>query len=318
MTTMSCLAPGCQDALEHKLKNIPALKMASEELKFEPENLDAFYTNKAKLELRETPEVVEEGLRVLRELLKGEPDLIVPLEADEYLYRFLRPCKWYPESAFGLIKRFHNYRRTHPHLCKGLCPSAEKGVLKSGIITPLPRRCADGARILLIQGGKTWKPREVSLEEILKGAMLALEAAMAEPKTQVCGVRVILDMAGLSLSHVTYFTPSFARAVLEWVQRCLPCRLKGVHVVNQPYIFNMVFAIFKPFMQEKLRKRIHFHGTDKVSLLEHIDSKALPDRYGGNLEFPTEPLGMKLYEYFCNFEEDFLVSNKYGYVKNKD
>lgn len=83
------------------------------------------------------------------------------------------------------MKRFYNFRREHPNICRELVPSKERAVFKSGVITPLPRRCADGARILLIEGGKRWKPRELSLEEILKGAMLALEAAMSEPKTQV-------------------------------------------------------------------------------------------------------------------------------------
>lgn len=27
----------------------------------------------------------------------------MPIEADDYLCRFLRPCKWYPQSAFELV-----------------------------------------------------------------------------------------------------------------------------------------------------------------------------------------------------------------------
>ncbi|XP_015592326.1 alpha-tocopherol transfer protein-like [Cephus cinctus] len=306
---------GRQASLIERSKVTPKIKVGKHELTFQPDELDEFYKNKARTELREIPEVVDTSLRELREYIRGEPGLVVP-EEEEYLIKFLRPCKWYAKSAFELMKRFYKYRLSHPRICEGLVPSKEKAIFISGILTPLPLRCNSGERILLLESGRKWKPKEISLEQIFKGVMLALEAAMAEPTTQVAGVRVILDMDGLSLSQVTYFTPSFASAVLEWVQKCLPCRLKGVHIVNQPYIFNMVFAIFKPFFQEKLRKRLHFHGSDRASLLSFIDAKALPTQYGGQLELPSEPLGERLWEYFCTYEEDFQASQKYGYVSS--
>ncbi|KAH0554347.1 hypothetical protein KQX54_009822 [Cotesia glomerata] len=215
------------------------------------------------------------------------------------------------------MKRFYRYRATHPRYCDNLTPIVDRQIFISGVITPLPSRTNDGCRLVLIEGGSKWKPKEVSLDQIFRGVMLLLDAAIVEPATQVNGVHVILDMAGLSLTHVTYFTPSFASAVLEWVQKCLPVRLKGVHIVNQPFIFNMVFAVFKPFLMEKLRKRIHFHGTDKASLTKIIDRKALPTRYGGDLELPTESIGHAFWEYFCNFREEFEEAAKLGYRKKK-
>lgn len=56
-------------------------------------------------------------------------------------------------------------------------------------------------------------------------------------------------MDGFSLSQVTYFTPSYAAAVVDYTQNCLPIRcLKGIHIIRQPFIFNMVFALFRPFI----------------------------------------------------------------------
>ncbi|CAF4785777.1 unnamed protein product [Pieris macdunnoughi] len=55
----------------------------------------------AEEELRETPERVKEALERLRELLKENKDLYFG-DDDEILTIFLRPCKWYPESAIAL------------------------------------------------------------------------------------------------------------------------------------------------------------------------------------------------------------------------
>lgn len=53
-------------------------------------------------ELRETPEVVQQALKELRELLKND-DTIYFADDDETLIIFLRPCKFYAKSAYELV-----------------------------------------------------------------------------------------------------------------------------------------------------------------------------------------------------------------------
>lgn len=48
----------------------------------------------------------------------------------------------------------------------------------------------------------------------------------------------------------------------------------------------MVFALFKPFLKEKLKSRIIFHGTDRKSLHKYMSPKCLPECYGGTLDLP--------------------------------
>lgn len=58
-------------------------------------------------------------------------------------------------------------------------------------------------------------------------------------------------------------------------------------------------------LQEKTRKRLHFHGTNRDTLLSFINAKALPMEFGGELEMPNESIGQGVCDYFCWFEKDF-------------
>jgi hypothetical protein len=170
----------------------------------------------------------------------------------------------------------------------------------------------------MIEAGKRWNPKEVSLNAFFKGIIMMIHIAMGEPKTQIAGSHVILDVEGLSLSHVTYLTPSFAKMLLDFVQKCLPMRLKYIHIVKQSFFFNMAFAIFKPFLEEKIRNRIHFHGTNWEGLMTFIDKKALLKRHGGELEMPDGPFGVKLWQSLVICEPLFEVDQRSGYNTNNN
>ncbi|KAF7992240.1 hypothetical protein HCN44_001565 [Aphidius gifuensis] len=314
MNSRNPISCGSYEVTLKNVEKVPPLIIKSSVYKFEPQPVSPEIEEKAKNELRETVEIIDQALAEMRTYLKDEPDLNVP-DDDYFFAKFLRPCKWHAKPAFDLMKRFYRFRINHPRYCENLLPVNEHVTFSSGVLMSFPLRSKDGCRVVLVRGGKIWKPKEVSLDQIFRGLMLLLDAAIVEPTTQVCGIRVILDMDGLSLSHVTYFTPSFAGAVLEWVQKCLPARLKGVHIINQPYIFNMVFAIFKPFIHEKLRKRVIFHGTDKAGLKSYIGAQALPQKYGGDLDLPLEQVGEPLWNYLNQFHEEFEESSKLGYTK---
>ncbi|KAL3280643.1 hypothetical protein HHI36_003879, partial [Cryptolaemus montrouzieri] len=60
-----------------------------------------------------------------------------------------------------------------------------------------------------------------------------------------------------------------------------PVKIHAIHIVNQSWVFDMVYNLFKPFMNERMKSRIFFHGEDRDSLHKHIDPKYLPARYGG-------------------------------------
>lgn len=289
---------------------VPYIQSGEYVLRLDLEPLSGEYKERAKNELRESEENYENSLKELKELVKADEELYLPLDEDDLLLKFLRPCKFYPESAFKLLTKYYKFKAKNPKFCSELYPQTVTQQYADKVIDFVPIR-ENGTRIMVVAVEK-WNPKSYGIHLLFRAVILAIEIGMIEPKTQVSGVHVILDLEKLTLTHIMQVNPSTAKLIMDFIQYCIPIRLKGIHVVNQPIIFNVGYAIFKPFLTEKFKKRLKFHGTNWSSLHEHVSPDSLPKKYGGNMIYPGLP-GPMLVDLLQHYDQEYRTVNAYGY-----
>ncbi|GIY45680.1 alpha-tocopherol transfer protein-like [Caerostris extrusa] len=65
------------------------------------------------------------------------------------------------------------------------------------------------------------------------------------------------------------------------IQNSIP--KKVFELVNQSVTFKAAWFLVKPFLTDKLKKRIIFHSSPET-LLDYFPKAVLPKQYGGDLE----------------------------------
>lgn len=139
------------------------------------------------------------------------------------------------------MRRVAEFKRDYVGVLKDLMPEDEKeAFVNNDVVNVLTNFDQDGRRVLLVHCGKIWDPKKVTAEQLFRVFYLIHIAALVEESTQVRGVVVIMDFDGLGMSQVRALTPAWSKRLLTFIQDAMPLRLKQVHVVNQPFIFNMV------------------------------------------------------------------------------
>ncbi|KAG5673907.1 hypothetical protein PVAND_003908 [Polypedilum vanderplanki] len=237
----------------------------------------------AEKELRETPENRAKGLAELRDLLKKNSDLNYT-DDEEFLVIILRVCHWYPESAIKLLRQMAEFRKEHEKVLKDLMPEQEKiPFTEGGIINVLTNKDHKNRRVLIVNNGEIWDPAVVSSDSMFRMFYLIHIMAQLEKTTQICGCIVIYDFEGLGMKQIKAMTPGTIQRLLTFIQVAMPLRLKEVHFVKQPFIFNMVWSLMKPFLNQKMKSRMHFHGDDMSKLHKFVPPEYLPKNYGGTM-----------------------------------
>lgn len=75
----------------------------------------------------------------------------------------------------------------------------------------------------------TWDPSEFPVEELVRAGMAMTEIGIRQPKLQVLGGSVIVDMEGLTLRHISTLTPTVAYQIVS---------LMGVNFISIFYRFH--------------------------------------------------------------------------------
>ncbi|KAM7293410.1 alpha-tocopherol transfer protein-like [Ixodes scapularis] len=110
-------------------------------------------------------------------------------------------------------------------------------------------------------------------------------------------------------SHLAIRAAS-ARSAVHRRNECYPVRLRGIYVVNNPPVFQLLYALVKLVLKPKLQRRIHIIGRDYQKLHKLIPRERLPEEYDGTLEkYDYDDLERKLLS-----QENFFVElGSYGY-----
>lgn len=167
------------------------------------------------------------------------------------------------------------FRKEHAKVLKGLMPEQEKiPFTEGGIVNVLTNKDHKNRRVLIVNNGQVWDPAVVSSDSMFRmfylskslshclslfliGLCLLVHImAQLEKSTQICGTIVIYDFEGLGMKQIKAMTPGTIQRLLTFIQDAMPLRLKEVHFVKQPFIFNMVWSLMKPFLNQKSKSRV--------------------------------------------------------------
>jgi len=212
-----------------------------------------------------------------------------------------------------LLRRIADFRKDNAKVVKNLTPGDhKKAFTETDVLNVLIDKDHLGRRMIVLKQGGNWNPEQIDNDEIFQLLYLMHIIAQLEKSTQINGVVVLMDFEGLSLKQVKAMGTATTKRLLTFIQEAMPIRLKEIHFVNQPFIFNMVWALIKPFVKEKLKSRMFFHGSDMKKLHNYIPAMNLPKNYGGSLP-EINYSGKEWYSCVDKYQQNFDEWNTFGY-----
>jgi len=203
-----------------------------------------------------------------------------PIEEDilseTNLKRFLRSSKWDPPAASVLFLASVQLVCDFP---KYLLP-LEKSRSASAISFAAAGREEHGSRVFFLNLGQ-WEPSKVSTEAFYSYTFALYQLVSTEPRTQVGGVVIVVDLTDFGFKHLRALGIQELRCLGNFLSGGFPVWFRAIHFVNNPRLFNTLFTILKGFLSERIKNCITFHGYTTAQLVASVSPALLPVSLGG-------------------------------------
>ncbi|XP_059049311.1 alpha-tocopherol transfer protein-like [Achroia grisella] len=235
---------------------------------------------KIREELNENVNTRDQDLATIKEWLRKQPHL--PDEwHDQCLMSFLRGSNFSLEKCKKKLDMYFTMRTACPEFFtqRDVTRPDLKDLLSRGQGPTLPGLTPKGYRVILARAlDKTLDPSH--LNNVFKLAMMMGDIRLNEELEGVAGDVYVLDASILAPSHLGKISPGAIKRFLICIQEAYPVKLKEVHVVNVSPLVDAVLSMVKPFLKEKIKKRIFIHH-DLETLYEYVPKDILPVEFGG-------------------------------------
>ncbi|KAH9645180.1 hypothetical protein HF086_005725 [Spodoptera exigua] len=250
---------------------------------------------KAALELNETPDKLERGLKELKEWISQQPHLRARTD-DQWLAAFLRGTKHNLARAKEKLDLYYSLRTVSPDLFMFRPTDPRfKYLLRSGL----------------------YDPSVITPIDYFSFAHLIQQIKYLEDDAfMVNGTINVIDIEGVTMAHIMQMTPTVLKKLVIAGQDASPLRLKSLHIVNSLPVLEKLFSLVKKLLNEKHRKKLYMHSKDLSALHNYVPPEILPAEYGGQGGTKQEIIDYwekKLDHYGDWFDEDM----KFGTDESK-
>ncbi|OXA60297.1 retinaldehyde-binding protein 1 [Folsomia candida] len=260
-------------------------------------------------------EELDKCLVELKELIRDSEDkyLNAFINEDEYLKTFIVGRKFNVQNAFDTAKSFMAAKHGKYRNVFEMSPQSVSHVIESGFFGTLKHRDDKGRLIGFMRIPKL-DIKRMEFDEILRTAILMVENYWYEHETIDKGQVFIIDYSGYNFSIFTRYSFNQKLSFAQLFLNNYPTKIKEVHIYNNPKLVGITYSLIRPFLPEKLRKRIFLHGHNQENLLNHFSPDILPKWMSGNLS-DKEAIDYTVSENALNGGVEFYDDNNASALK---
>ncbi|KAI5638796.1 CRAL/TRIO domain-containing protein [Phthorimaea operculella] len=247
----------------------------SELLKLNPNTLQVV---RKEYEL-DKPGAMKNAIDILNKWIQTQPHFLKKDFSPEYLERMIISCKGSVERSKERLDKLLTVRTTMPKFFENFDPQRDFQNIK-GIIyyVPLPKMTEENDRIIFIRvAGKKFSPE--LYHEGFRYCLLICEYFAAHD--YALSYHVVIDYLDANITELVKRVDlvDMRQAIFNAIEG-FGVRVKGVYILVNSAVVDVIVAIAKQVASEKIGKRIHTLKSYE-QLYERLPRKLFPNDFGG-------------------------------------